>query len=188
MFNNPRSDKTQELIALCKLGNRKAQFELYNLYAKAMFNTCLRIVREKEEAEDALQESFLEAFTKLDYFRGESTFGAWLKSIVVNKALNKLRLRKIIFEDIDNYHNDFEINEERDFFEDHTNFAVEKIKSAINSLPDGFRIVLNLYLFEGYDHHEISQILGISESTSRSQYIRGKSKLLGLIKSKVEKQ
>ncbi|MCP9770888.1 sigma-70 family RNA polymerase sigma factor [Lacihabitans sp. LS3-19] len=153
------------------------------MYVKAMFNTALRIVSLREEAEDVIQESFLDGFLKIDMFRGESTFGAWLKSIVVNKAIAKLRAQKMFFEEIDNVNGgDIEDIEEPDFEE--TNDSVSKIKDALNILPNGFRLVLSLYLFEGYDHQEIGQILGINEVTSRSQYLRGKAKLIEILKEK----
>ncbi len=174
-------DRTIQLVELCRLGNHKAQHELYNRYVKAMFNTALRIVRVREEAEDVIQESFLDGFLKIDRFRGESTFGAWLKSIVVNKAIAKLRAQKMDFEEIGNegYYadtEDLDLEENKD--------TVYKIKKALNALPNGFRLVLSLYLFEGYDHQEIGQILGINEATSRSQYLRGKAKLVEILKEK----
>jgi RNA polymerase sigma factor (sigma-70 family) len=176
-------DRTTQLVELCKLGNNKAQYELYNRYVKAMFNTALRIVRVREEAEDVIQESFLDGFLKIDRFRGESTFGAWLKSIVVNKAIAKLRAQKMNFEEIENGNEGhFADTEDLDFEENKD--TVCKIKKALNALPDGFRLVLSLYLFEGYDHQEIGQILGINEATSRSQYLRGKVKLVEILKER----
>lgn len=146
-----------------------------------MYNTALRIVSVQEEAEDVLQEAFLDCFLKIDTFRGESTLGAWLKTIVVNKAIAKLRARKAIFEDIENHSFDLKEEVSDDDFEDKMEM-VEKIKKKLNLLPSGFRLVLSLYLFDGYDHQEIGSILGISEVTSRSQYIRGKARLLELLK------
>ena len=175
------NDKTTELVELCKVGNPVAQREIYNLYIKAMFNTALRIVGDREEAEDVMQESFLDGFMKIGMFRGESTFGAWIKSIVVNKSIAKLRSRKVVLEEIDDKMELTFLNDIDDDFEEKME-TIEKVKKAIGSLPNGFRLVLSLYLFEGYDHQEIANILGISEVTSRSQYKRGKSKLLELLK------
>ena len=180
LYNN--TDKTWQLAELCKQGNRKAQQEVYSLYAKAMYNTALRIVGVQEEAEDVLQEAFLDCFLKIDTFRGESTLGAWLKTIVVNKAIAKLRARKAIFEDIENHAIDLKEEASEDDFEEKIEM-VDKIKKTLNLLPSGFRLVLSLYLFDGYDHQEIGSILGISEVTSRSQYIRGKARLLELLKN-----
>ncbi len=144
------------------MGNPVAQREIYNLYIKAMFNTALRIVGDREEAEDVMQESFLDGFMKIGMFRGESTFGTWLKSIVVNKSIAKLRSRKVVLEEIDdNIESTFNDDVEDDFEEKME--TIERIKKAIGSLPNGFRLVLSLYLFEGYDHQEIGNILGISE-------------------------
>lgn len=156
---------------------------MYRLYSKAMYNTSLRIVGSKEEAEDVLQEAFLDGFMKIDYYRGDSTFGAWLKSIVINKSIGRLRNRRLHFEEID----PFQANpteEENDDFEENVN-TIQILKMLINELSPGYRLVLSLYLFEGYDHKEISEILGISEVTSRSQFIRAKKRLLELYKTRV---
>lgn len=168
------SDKHYELVTACKRGDRQSQFKLYNLYAKAMYNTALRIVQDEAEAADVLQEAFIDAFTRLNSFRQESTFGLWMKQIVVNKSISALRKRKLELQPLEN--GEYIADEEQE--EDHITFQVETIKTAINKLPDGYRLVLTLYLLEGYDHEEIAHILRISEATSRSQFLRGKRKLL----------
>lgn len=164
----------------CREGNRKAQFEIYKLYAKAMYNVALRIVNFEAEAEDVLQEAFLDAFTRIDSFRGETTFGLWLKQIVINKSINYLRKRKVEFVGIETV--DIAGEEETD--EEELQWKVEEIREAVTRLPDRYRVVLTLYLFEGYDHEEISHILKISESTSRTQYMRAKIKLNNLLAKK----
>jgi RNA polymerase sigma factor (sigma-70 family) len=175
-------DKHIELVERCKLGDRKAQYELYKLYAKTMLNVCIRIVNHDAEAEDVLQEAFLDAFTNLHSFRGQSTFGAWLKQIVVNRAINHLRQRKMELVDIANFGDEdthFEAIGSID--EEQITLDVERVKRAMTQLPEGYRLVLSLYLFEGYDHEEIGNVLKISEVTSRSQFMRGKKKLLEIL-------
>jgi RNA polymerase sigma factor (sigma-70 family) len=165
------------LVDRCKAGERKAQFELYQQYAKAMYNVCLRITNHETEAEDVLQEAFVLAFRKISDFRGESTIGAWLKRIVVNTAINEVRKRRMELAPLDNLRtkeDDTEIVRES---EENVFYKVEQVKKAIRELPDGFRVVISLYLLEGYEHHEIAEILGISVSTSKSQYLRAKAKL-----------
>lgn len=173
-------DKHIELVAACRKGNRQAQFELYKLYAKAMYNVALRIVNNDDEAEDVLQEAFLDAFTRLESFRAETTFGLWLKQIVINKSINQLRKRKAEFVSLDG----IDIADEVAYAEEDLQYQVNEIKEAVAQLPDGYRVVLTLYLFEGYDHEEISHILKISENTSRSQYMRAKTKLNSLLEKK----
>jgi RNA polymerase sigma-70 factor (ECF subfamily) len=139
---------------------------------------------DKVEAEDVMQESFLAAFLKMSTYRGEMSFGSWLKKIVINKTIDVLRSRKIRFE---------ELNEKIGIAdEDDQNITdrewdeirrVEKIREAVRKLPEGFRIVLSLALFEGYDHEEIAMILKITESTSRSQLARAKKKLIEYLKN-----
>ncbi len=173
-------DKQIELVNECRTGNRKAQFELYKLYANAMYNVALRIVNDGAEAEDVLQEAFLDAFNRIADFRQESTFGLWLKQIVINRSINYLRKRKVEFIGLD----EVEVTDEPSYDENEAVLKVEAIKAAMNELPDGYRVVLTLYLFEGYDHEEISHILKISENTSRSQYMRAKRKLNSLLEMK----
>jgi RNA polymerase sigma-70 factor (ECF subfamily) len=173
-------DKHLDLVNQCRQGSRTAQFELYKLYVKAMYNVALRIVNHIAEAEDVLQESFLDAFTRIENFRGETTFGLWLKQIVINKSINQLRKRRAEFVNID----DVDIAEEEKDDTAYQDLRVNEIKEAVGELPDGYRVVLTLYLFEGYDHEEISHILKISENTSRTQYMRAKKKLNGLLEKR----
>jgi len=146
-----------------------------------MYNVGYRIVNNEEEAEDVLQEAFISAFNSLQHYRGDSTFGAWLKRIVINKAINQLHKKKLErIPDDDRW--DVKEEEEVDALEGYP-FTVEKVKEAIKRLPDGYRSVLSMYLFEGYDHAEIGEVLGISESTSKSQFNRAKKKLKELLES-----
>ncbi len=168
------------LIEKCLIGDRDAYYQLYRLYSRSMYNVGYRIVRDEEEAEDVLQEAFISAFKNLKRYRGESTFGAWLKRIVVNKAINSVKKRRM-----ERFPEEGSIElkeEEADEFIDFP-FTVERVKEAMNKLPDGYRMVLSLYLLEGYDHGEIAEILGISESTSKSQFNRSKKKLRDILES-----
>ncbi|QEK99692.1 sigma-70 family RNA polymerase sigma factor [Olivibacter sp. LS-1] len=173
------SDPHEDLIADCKKGNRQAQFKLYKLYSKAMYNTALRIVIDADEAADVLQDAFIDAFKRLDSFRQESTFGLWMKQIVVNKSLSALRKRTVVFESI----SDIDDVADEEIEENNYSFQIEQVKEAINQLADGYRVVLSLYLLEGYDHEEIAHILKISENTSRTQFLRAKRKLLEILKN-----
>lgn len=178
-------DRHVELVERCKLGERKAQYELYKHYSKAMFNICMRILNHIGEAEDALQEAFVDAFTNLHQFRQQSTFGAWLKQIVVNKAINHMRGRKVKWVEIDEFEETLERSDRNEnsfgLDESDTTLEVERVRNTVQKLPDGYRVVLSLYLFEGYDHEEIGEVLGISETTSRTQYMRAKRKLAEML-------
>lgn len=168
----------QDLIDGCVSGDQKAQFQVYKLYYKAMYNTSLRIVNDTMEAEDIMQEAFLSAFEKIGTYSGTVSFGAWLKRIVINKSLDTLNKRKVVFEEIGSK---IQIRDDsQDEIESKQNFEsrLEIVKEAIEKLPDGYRVILSLYLIEGYDHDEIGEIMGISSSTSRSQLSRAKQKLL----------
>jgi RNA polymerase sigma-70 factor (ECF subfamily) len=169
----------QEIIERCRKGEQKAQFQIYKLYYKAMYNTSLRIVNDRMEAEDIMQEAFLKAFDKIHTYSGKVSFGAWLKRIVINHSLDELKKKKIELDSLEekNYEIDTEEADEEEEDEEEIMDKVEDIREAINELPDGYRVVLSLYLLEGYDHEEIAEILNMSSSTSRSQYTRAKSKL-----------
>lgn len=161
-----------DLIERCRKGDTKAQFELYKIYYKPMYNVCLRMVGSQVDAEDVMQEAFLNAFTKIDTYQGVVSFGAWLKKIVINRSLDYLKKRKVKFEELNE-----KIPDEGPVSIDISEIQMEKLKSAIQHLPDGYRVVLSLYLLEGYDHEEIAQILGITNVSSRSQFMRAKLKL-----------
>jgi RNA polymerase sigma factor (sigma-70 family) len=174
----------QDLIDGCKTGDQKAQFQIYKLYYKAMYNTSLRIVSDTMEAEDIMQESFLSAFEKIDTYSGTVSFGAWLKKIVINRSLDTLNRKKAIFEDIDTHIGIKDSSGEDIAQKEEIDVRVEEVKQAIEKLPDGYRIILSLYLLEGYDHDEIGEILSITSSTSRSQLSRAKQKLISELKGK----
>lgn len=173
-----------ELVERCKQGDTQSFQTLYRQYSKAMFNTSLRIVNNTADAEDVLQESFLDAFRSLHDFHYRSTFGAWLKKIVINKSINILRKRRNDLVDMENTELQA-VPDEAGINEEEIHYRVEEVKKMITRLPDGYRTVLSLYLLEGYDHEEISQILNISHNTVRTQYVRAKQKLLTLIKQGV---
>lgn len=171
-------DIHSDIIELSKAGNSKAQFQLYQLYARAMFNICYRMMNNREEAEDMLQESFSEAFLRLGTFRFESSFGAWLKRIAINKCINTLKKRKADLIMVENLPEHQEGNENAD---EVPGISIEHVQRAMEKLPEGYRVIFSLYLLEGYDHAEISQIMGISEATSKSQFSRAKQRIKEII-------
>nr|WP_298922810.1 RNA polymerase sigma factor [uncultured Allomuricauda sp.] len=167
----------QALVEQSKQGNRNAQHQLYGLYVDAMFNVAMRLLTIREDAEDVIQESFVEAFKKMDSFRFESTFGAWLKRIVINRSINHLKAKRLLLSSLENEGEPAEENE----IEGSQDFEIEKIKTGLGQLPEGYKQIITLYLIEGYDHVEIGEILGISTSTSKSQYHRAKKKLVQIV-------
>ena len=171
------------LVVECKKGSRKAQYDLYKLYSKAMFNIALRIINDADEAADVLQEAFIDAFGRMADFRQETTFGMWMKQIVINKSISHLRKRKMNLISIDDANLEDLADTEHEDMEE-LELQVKQVRAAIQQLPDGYRVVLSLYLLEGYDHEEISHILKISENTSRSQFMRAKRKLVEILKNK----
>ncbi len=173
----------QEVISRCLLGDRMAQYELYKLYAKAMYNVSCRIVGNEADAEDVLQDAFVSAFKNLSSYNGTATFGAWLKRIVINKSLNLIKKRQLDMVEVDELP---ELPTDDNYFEfSELNYTIEQVKRAVELLPEGYRLVFSLYLLEGYDHGEIAEILNISESTSKSQFNRSKKKLKELLEKEV---
>ncbi len=170
-----------ELVERCKQGDPRSYGELYQKYSRAMYNTSLRIVNHTADAEDVLQESFVDAFGAIDSFGYKSTFGAWLKRIVINKSINALRKRKMEIIDIEKT-SVLQMPDEESVDEGALQLKVEEVKKAVKELPNGYRTVLSLHLFEGYDQEEIAEIMQISHATVRTQYMRAKQKLLHIIK------
>lgn len=178
-----KKDIPNELVNKCLSGDKSGYRELYELYSKAMYNICCRIVNDEDDAHDVLQEGFISAFKNIDSFKAESTFGAWLKKIMINKSISFIKKKRLLFESLNE---DTEVAENGEGTEsENVDFElnIKKIQRGIELLPDGYRAVLSLYLIEGYDHSEIAEILGISESTSKSQFNRSKKKLREIIKS-----
>ena len=169
----------EALVKQCIDGDVSSYRLLYDRYSGAMFNTALRITANRTDAEDVLQESFTDAFLQLRSFESKSTFGAWLKQIVVFKSISFLKKRKINFLELDVTKTT--VIDEREPNETEIEYSVAGIKKAIAELPDGYRTVLSLYLLEGYDHGEIAEIMQVTPSTVRTQYKRGKQRLLQLL-------
>lgn len=175
-----RNTHIDQLIESCKKGSQSAQFEVYQLYYKAMFNSSLRIVQNSYEAEDVMQEAFLSAFTKLDTFKGEVAFGAWLKRIVINRSLTHLkkknRLNETNLEVVDYKLQDDDAEDGMSEL-DLTHAKVQEVLSAMDKLKDSYRVILNLSLIDGYDNDEITKILQISNENCRTTISRAKARL-----------
>ena len=181
---NSLKDSHIALVQEASNGDSNAMDTLYSLYSRAMLNTAFRIVNTVEDAEDILQESFVKAFSNLHKFENRSSFGAWLKRIVVNKSIDLLKKKeRLRFQSL---------TDKEEFImeafilpnDDDNNDKVKEVNEALLLLPDGYRTVLSLYLLEGFDHNEISQILKINVSTSISQLSRAKKKLISIIENK----
>ena len=164
------------LIEQCRKGNRSAQLALYKQFAARLYNVCLRIIGNPQDAEEAMQDSFLKAFTRLEQYQAGTSFEAWLQQIAVRTAIDYVRRQLPEGEDLtDDY---AELADEDTPDEEELQCSVAQVKAACQQLPAGYRVVLSLYLFEGYDMEEIASILHIRPASVRSQYLRGKRKLL----------
>ncbi|AWX43388.1 ECF RNA polymerase sigma factor SigH [Flagellimonas maritima] len=163
-----------ELVEQCKANDRMAQLKLYRQYCDGMYGVAMRFLKNPDDAEDVLQESFIKAFQRIDQFKGEVTFGAWLKRIVVNGSIDFLKSK---------HQKTVELNEsymqvvEDDDWTVSDGIPLTKIKEAMEQLPEKYKYVVQLFLVEGYDHNEISQILKISDTASRTRLLRGKLQL-----------
>ena len=166
------------LLQGCMRGKQSAQLEVYNRYYKAMYNTALRIVKDSGEAEDVMQDSFLNAFTKLESFKGEVTFGAWLKRIVINNSIHhyrkQLKRNEVTLENVM-----YKVEDNDEVVEDYgvTERKAQKVMDAMKQLKDNYRVSLTLHLIEGYDYEEISQIMDISYANCRTTISRAKESL-----------
>ncbi|MDR0995693.1 MAG: RNA polymerase sigma factor [Tannerella sp.] len=166
------------LIAACRRGDRVAQLTLYEKYAPRLYPACLRITGSAEDAEEALQDAFLKAFSHLRTFAGAENFGAWLHKIALRTAIDYTRRQEPAWESLDEKDDFLDENGGSLAEEEGLHYAVEQVKAALSLLPAGYRSVLSLYLFEGYDSEEIASILGIREESVRSQYLRAKRRLI----------
>ncbi len=175
----PTITHIKDLVERCRQGDQRAQMEIYDRYYKAMYNTAYRITGHSADAEDIMQEAFLRAFTKIDSFKETSTFGAWLKRIVVNESItayNKIaKLGEVSYND--------ELKNEAEHGGigcdevDRNNKKVRMILSKINSLKENYRLGLTLHLIEGYDYEEICEIMHISYANCRTMISRAKESL-----------
>ncbi|MDF9829197.1 sigma-70 family RNA polymerase sigma factor [Parabacteroides sp. PF5-6] len=172
---------TLQLIDSCRRGSRSAQMSLYNQYARLLYFACLRIIGNAPEAEEAMQDSFLKIFTRLDQYHDGQCFEAWIHRIAVHTAIDYVRRQTPEMEELSANHAETEPEEAMD--EEEIAYSVQQIKEASLKLPAGYRVILSLYLFEGYDMEEIASILEIKPPSVRSQYLRAKRKLLELIQA-----
>jgi len=170
----------KDLLEDCIKENRAAQKALYDRYCRKMMVVCQRYAKSTQEAEDILQEGFIKVFTNIKSFRGDARLDTWMTRIMINTALNSQRqkLYLIPMVDVDS----IDIREEEQV--SLSGFHLSELIVIIQSLPDGCRLVFNLFAIEGYSHKEIGEMLGISEGTSKSQYNRAKS----LLKMKLSQQ
>ncbi len=178
------NENIEHLLSLCKQKNQTAQFEVYQRYCKAMYNVALRIVKDEHFAEDVMQEGFLKAFLKLDDFKNEVTFGAWLKRIIINYSIDFYKKNSFYnHDDFETKAFKIELKEETDD-SDYSTLKVKEIHAAMNELKENYRLILNLILIEGYDYEEVCEILNISYANCRTTFSRAKESL----KTKLEKK
>ncbi|MEJ2583800.1 MAG: RNA polymerase sigma factor [Robiginitalea sp.] len=184
--NNQKLETTatipNDLIAQCRNQNRRAQLTLYRQYAHGMFCVAMRFVKNPADAEDITQEACIKAFQRIDQFEGNVTFGAWLKRIVINRSIDFLKARKQHFVELQEHR--LSIAEAPEDWSVEQEVEVEAVKAAMEELPDKYRYVVQLYLVEGYDHQEISEILGLRETTCRTRLMRGKNYLKEILNQK----
>lgn len=177
----PEIQHTNQLIIRCKKGDKTAQFAIYKQYYKAMYNTAFRIVNDSFEAEDVMQESFLAAFTKLDSFSENVTFGAWLKRIVINNSLTTLKKNsRINLVSLDKV----SIREMEEEKQDYGLLTASEILNKVSQLKNNYKVAITLNLIEGYDYEEIAEIMNISYENSRTTISRAKQKLRELLSEK----
>lgn len=174
----------RQLLSNCLRGDLKAQKRLYDTFAPKMFGVCLRYARDHDTAQDYLQEGFIRVFAHLGDFRFEGSLEGWIRRVIVNTSLEKLRK-------VDVFKNSIEIENvlflEYDVEQLQENLDAEDLLQLVQSLPTGFRTVFNLYAIEGYTHKEIGEMLNISEGTSKSQYSRARQWLQNKLEKRGDK-
>ena len=163
-----------EIISGCIKGDKKAQKALYDKYSAKMLGVCIRYFRSVDEAEDALQEGFIRVFKNIDKFRNEGSFDGWIRRIIVNTALNFYKSNLKHYYAVDYAEIEESLEDDKLNFD---NLSVEYLLKMIQLLPEGYRLIFNMYEIEGYTHKEISEMLGISINTSKSQLMKSKKLL-----------
>ncbi|WP_299531168.1 RNA polymerase sigma factor [Ulvibacterium sp.] len=170
-----------DVVEQCKANDRKAQLQLYNQYCSGMFYVAMRFVKNTDDAEDITQESFIKAFQKIHQFKGDVSFGAWLKRIVINKSIDFLKAKKERCVPLDESY--MQVVEDEDWtVED--GISLEEVRLAMEQLPEKYKYVVMMFLLEGYDHREIGKVLGLSETACRTRLLRGKGFLKELLKKR----
>ncbi len=170
-----------DLVERCKANDRRAQLKLYKQYCDGMFCVAMRFLRNQDDAEDVMQESFIKAFQNINQFRGEVTFGAWIKRIVINNCLDFIKSKKQQYVEL--HEQTLQVAEDDDWTVA-DGISIREVAFAIDQMPEKYRSVIQLFLLEGYDHGEISQILGLKETTCRTRLLRAKVQLKELLKDK----
>lgn len=170
----------QELIDLCREHNHDAQKKIYRLYYKAMYNTAYRMLKDAHKAEDIMQIAFLKAFKKIHTYNNTSSFGAWLKRIVINECINHIRKRNAEYYTDETYQFD-QPDEAIDRTEEWKKTNLKKVKKAMGELHDRYRTIINLILIEGYDLREVAEIMDITYSNARVLYMRARNSLQKLV-------
>ena len=170
-----------DIVEDCKANSRRAQLKLYKQYCDGMFCVAMRFLKNADDAEDVIQEAFIKAFQKIDQFKGDVTFGAWLKRIVINKSIDFLKAKQLKMVELDEGY--MQVTSDEDWsVED--GISIDEVKQAIDSLPEKYKYVVMMFLMEGFDHSEISQVLNITQSACRTRLLRGKGLLKELLKDK----
>jgi RNA polymerase sigma-70 factor (ECF subfamily) len=162
------------LVNECIKGNPKAQKALFDRFAPKMYSVCLRYMKNTEQAEDVLQDSLVKVFSKLNDYKNEGVLEGWIRRIVVNTCLDQIRKNAKFLGDIQADEVEYKL-EHHSFIAE--NLMAEDLMKLVQRMPDGYRVVFNLFAIEGYSHQEIAQQLGITESTSKSQYLRARAYL-----------
>ncbi len=171
-------EKHQDLIQSCRKNDQQAQLNIYKLYYKAMYNTSLRIVNNTADAEDIMQESFLDAFLKLNSYNGDGSFGSWIKKIVINKSLDFIKARQSRMSLGQKIMEIEEQKQEEEIETTDIDVKMDEVKTALEKVPENYRIILVLFLLEGYDHQEIAQILNTPYGNVRTRYSRARQRLI----------
>jgi len=168
----------EQLVKECISGNAIAHKKFYDLFAKKMMGVCLRYTNNSDEAQDVLQDGFIKVFAKLPKFVNKGSLEGWVRRIMVNTALDQYRKNKKFQRDVEIDSVSFKL-EKNDFIVETIN--ANDLLKIIQTIPEGYRVVFNLFAIEGYSHKEIAEKLGVTESTSKSQYSRAKKMLRKLV-------
>ncbi|MDR2954124.1 MAG: sigma-70 family RNA polymerase sigma factor [Prevotella sp.] len=177
-----------QILAGCKEQKREAQKMLYDKYARKMYSICLRYCSDADSAQDLLQDGFMKVFANISSFQEKGSFEGWLKRIFINLALENLRKKKNVIQTSDDVQNIPDVVDDSTEDEEMYKISEDELLKMIQELPQGYATVFNLYAIEDYSHKEIAELLGINESTSRSQYVRARQLLQAKVKQYIKER
>jgi RNA polymerase sigma-70 factor (ECF subfamily) len=184
LFRSKKFSSLSDLVRACQANDTRAQTAFYERYQSKLLGLCLRYAKTKAEAEDIFQEGFIKVFKNINELKNVEVVDSWVKSVIIRTAINyyhRTTKEQQLHSSLDDFHREVDSG---DYGKIISQLDMEMLLEVVNGLPDGYRMIINLHLIDGYTHTEIAEMLSIADSTSRSQYLRGRTLLMKKLQDK----